>query len=110
MKGVRNGQFVHLSYTTVRRTPAPVRLYVRSRFFKKRTVVHRRPRGRKQNASHLAFRVSKWMPDLGEGAGMTTRQSLPDGHGHELLDFEHGGIRYTAGAERFEDGRVPKSS
>jgi ribonucleoside-diphosphate reductase alpha chain len=37
---------------------------------------------------------------------MTTRQSLPDGHGHELLDFEHGGIRYTAGAERFEDGRV----
>ena len=37
---------------------------------------------------------------------MTTRQSLPDGHGHELLDFEHGGIRYTAGAGRFEDGAI----
>jgi ribonucleoside-diphosphate reductase alpha chain len=36
----------------------------------------------------------------------TGRRRLPDRHGHELLDFEHGGIRYTAGAGRFEDGGV----
>jgi ribonucleoside-diphosphate reductase alpha chain len=35
---------------------------------------------------------------------MTTRQRLPNRRGHELLDFEHGGIRYTAGVGRFEDG------
>ena len=35
---------------------------------------------------------------------MTTRQRLPNRRGHELLNFEHGGIRYTAGAGRFEDG------
>jgi hypothetical protein len=33
------------------------------------------------------------------------RQRLPDRRGHELVDFEHGGIRYTAGVGRFEDGR-----
>jgi hypothetical protein len=32
-----------------------------------------------------------------------TRQRLPNRRGHELLDFEHGGIRYTAGVGRFED-------
>jgi hypothetical protein len=37
---------------------------------------------------------------------MTTRQRLPDRRGHELLDFEHGGIRYRAGVGRFEDGRL----
>jgi ribonucleoside-diphosphate reductase alpha chain len=26
-----------------------------------------------------------------------------------LLDFEHGGIRYTAGAGRFEDGRLAET-
>lgn len=107
MRDVRNGPFVQLSYTTVRRTPAPVRLYVRSRFLKKRTVVHRSPRGRKEKAAHVAFGVSKWLlPDLREDAGMTTRQRLPNRCGHELLDFEHGGIRYTAGAGRFEDGQL----
>jgi ribonucleoside-diphosphate reductase alpha chain len=35
---------------------------------------------------------------------MTTRQRLPNRRGHELLDFEHGGIRYMAGAGRFDDG------
>jgi ribonucleoside-diphosphate reductase alpha chain len=35
---------------------------------------------------------------------MTRRQHLPNRRGHELLDFEHSGIRYTAGAGRFEDG------
>jgi ribonucleoside-diphosphate reductase alpha chain len=29
---------------------------------------------------------------------------LPNWCGHELVDFEHGGIRYSAGAGRFEDG------
>jgi hypothetical protein len=33
------------------------------------------------------------------------RQRLPNRRPHELLDFEHGGIRYTAGVGRFEDGR-----
>jgi ribonucleoside-diphosphate reductase alpha chain len=35
---------------------------------------------------------------------MTTRQRLPDRRRLELLDFEHGGIRYTVGAGRFQDG------
>jgi hypothetical protein len=33
------------------------------------------------------------------------RRRLSNRRGHELLDFEHGGIRYTAGIGRFEDGR-----
>jgi hypothetical protein len=33
------------------------------------------------------------------------RRRLPNRRGHELLDFEHGGIQYTAGVGRFEDGR-----
>ena len=37
---------------------------------------------------------------------MTGRQRLPNRRGHELLDFEHGGIRYTAGIGRFSDGRL----
>jgi hypothetical protein len=44
------------------------------------------------------------MLDLGEALGMTTRQRLPDRRAHELLDFEHGGIRYIAGVGRFADG------
>ena len=35
---------------------------------------------------------------------MTIRQRLPNRRGHELLGFEHGGIRYTAGVGHFEDG------
>ena len=34
-----------------------------------------------------------------------TRQRLPNRRGHELLTFEHDGIRYTAGVGRFADGR-----
>jgi hypothetical protein len=34
------------------------------------------------------------------------RQRLPNRRGHELLDFEHGGIRYIAGVGRFEDGSL----
>ena len=37
---------------------------------------------------------------------LTGRQRLPNRRGHELLDFEHSGIRYTAGVGRFEDGRL----
>ena len=33
-----------------------------------------------------------------------TRQRLPNRRGHELLTFEHDGIRYTAGVGRFADG------
>ena len=35
-----------------------------------------------------------------------TREHLPNRRGHELLDFEHAGIRYTAGIGRFGDGRI----
>jgi hypothetical protein len=34
------------------------------------------------------------------------RERLPNRRGHELLDFEHGGIRYTAGVGHFADGRL----
>jgi hypothetical protein len=34
------------------------------------------------------------------------RRRLPNRRGHELLDFEHGGIQYLAGIGRFEDGSV----
>ena len=37
---------------------------------------------------------------------MTTRQRLPNRRAHQLLDFEHRGIRYTAGLGRFEDGTL----
>jgi ribonucleoside-diphosphate reductase alpha chain len=33
-----------------------------------------------------------------------TRRRLPNRREHELIEFEHVGIRYTAGAGRFEDG------
>src|SRR5262249_26356133 len=32
------------------------------------------------------------------------RRRLPNRHGHQLIEFQHAGIRYTAGAGRFEDG------
>jgi hypothetical protein len=35
---------------------------------------------------------------------MTGRQRLPNRRGHELLDFEHAGIRCTAGFAKFDDG------
>ena len=37
---------------------------------------------------------------------MTTRQRLPNRRAHQLLDFEHRGIRYIAGVGRFEDGTL----
>ena len=35
-----------------------------------------------------------------------TRQCLPNRREHELLTFEHEGIRYTAGVGRFADGAL----
>jgi hypothetical protein len=35
-----------------------------------------------------------------------TRERFPNRRGHELLNFEHAGIRYTAGIGRFGDGRI----
>src|SRR6516164_3162194 len=40
------------------------------------------------------------------GGAMTERQPLPNRREHELPNFEHGGISYTAGAGWFEDGRL----
>jgi ribonucleoside-diphosphate reductase alpha chain len=37
---------------------------------------------------------------------MTERQRLPNRREHELLNFEHGGISYTAGVGRFENGQL----
>jgi hypothetical protein len=37
---------------------------------------------------------------------MTARERLPNRRGHELLDFEHAGFRFTAGVGRFPDGRL----
>lgn len=34
------------------------------------------------------------------------RQRLPNRRHHELLDFEHDGLRYTAGIGRFADGSI----
>ncbi|MFI5016057.1 MAG: hypothetical protein ACHQAY_27290 [Hyphomicrobiales bacterium] len=35
-----------------------------------------------------------------------TREPLPNRRGLELLDFEHGGLHYTASIGRFPDGRL----
>jgi hypothetical protein len=37
-----------------------------------------------------------------------TRRRLPNRRGHELLSFEHGGIPYTAGVGRFENGELAR--
>src|SRR5215472_13871931 len=43
---------------------------------------------------------SETSPDVTVGL----RQRLPNRRGHELLTFEHEGVRYTAGVGRFADG------
>jgi ribonucleoside-diphosphate reductase alpha chain len=35
-----------------------------------------------------------------------TRQRLPNRRLHELVDFRHGGVTFTAGIGRFADGRL----
>ena len=37
---------------------------------------------------------------------LSARERLHNRRGHELVDFEHCGIRYTAGIGRFSDGRL----
>ncbi len=37
---------------------------------------------------------------------MSERVRLPNRRDHELLDFEHGNIRYTVGIGRFENGSL----
>jgi ribonucleoside-diphosphate reductase alpha chain len=37
---------------------------------------------------------------------MTGRQRLPNRRSHEVVAFEHGGIRYCASIGRFDDGRL----
>ena len=47
------------------------------------------------------------MTHPGSASGVTTgRLRLPNRRGHELLDFEHSGIRYTAGIGRFDNGAL----
>lgn len=36
----------------------------------------------------------------------TFRQLLLDRRGHEVFDFDHDGLRFTAGIGRFDDGRL----
>jgi hypothetical protein len=43
-------------------------------------------------------------PETATELTMELRRHLPNRRGHELIEFEHGGIRYTAGIGRFEDG------
>jgi ribonucleoside-diphosphate reductase alpha chain len=37
---------------------------------------------------------------------MSVRRRLPHRRLHELVEFDHGGFRYTAGIGRFADGRI----
>jgi hypothetical protein len=37
---------------------------------------------------------------------MTTRQRLPNRREHQVISFEFGGIRFTAGIGRCDDGRL----
>ena len=37
---------------------------------------------------------------------MNARAHLPNRRAHDVIDFEHGGFRYTAGIGRFADGRI----
>jgi hypothetical protein len=61
-----------------------------------------RYRGRRQySGMHLSGGVELRGPNV-------TRQRPPNRRGHELLGFEHDGIRYTAGIGHFVDGRGAK--
>jgi ribonucleoside-diphosphate reductase alpha chain len=37
---------------------------------------------------------------------MTARQRLPNRREHQVIPFEFGGIRFTAGIGRYDDGRL----
>jgi len=44
--------------------------------------------------------------DIETEVTVSTRRRLPNRREHELIDFEHGGIRYTAVIGRFNDGAL----
>jgi ribonucleoside-diphosphate reductase alpha chain len=44
--------------------------------------------------------------DTETGVTVSTRRRLPNRREHEIIDFEHGGIHYTAGIGRFKDGAL----
>ena len=44
--------------------------------------------------------------DIETEVTVSTRRRLPNRREHELIDFEHGGIRCTAGIGRFKDGTL----
>jgi hypothetical protein len=48
--------------------------------------------------------VEPCLPTRAAAMAAETRRRLPNRRGHELLSFEHGGIYYTAGFGRFENG------
>ncbi len=37
---------------------------------------------------------------------MSARRRLPDRRTHEIVEFDHGGVRFVAGVGRFADGRL----
>jgi len=37
---------------------------------------------------------------------MTTRRRIPDRRQHEVIEFQHGGVRFIAGIGRFTDGKL----
>src|SRR3984885_14199376 len=70
-----------------------------------RTPVRRsfRPQVRRRPRRSLPDRARR----LEAGAtAMTERERLPDRRGAELVDFEHGGRKWTATFGRFADGRI----
>src|SRR5262249_55257261 len=60
------------------------------------------PRSRWQRPGRLRMTVL----DTEIEVTMSTRRRIPNRREHELIDFEHGGIRYTAGIGRFNDGAL----
>jgi hypothetical protein len=50
--------------------------------------------------------MSEATPHRDEDQAPQPRRRLPNRRAHELIDFTHDGIRYTAGIGRFEDGRL----
>ena len=71
-----------------------------------------------RSVTHVTVVTVIWVAVVGRGAPFPaarvagavagvrdmTRQRLPNRRGHELLTFQHEGIRYTAGVGRFADG------
>ena len=71
-----------------------------------------------RSVTHVTVVTVIWVAVVGRGAPFPaarvagavagvrdmTRQRLPNRRGHELLTFEHDGIKYTAGVGRFPDG------